>query len=124
MSRKFILISVAVTATIIVVIVAAYLMSYPRNWQGVDIALTQETGNSIVHALHRYQEQHKNYPDTLSELLPSYITMIENPKVGNKKWDYVREHNGFYLGVSGVNEEADPVLYITSSSNEWLMDTK
>ena len=110
--------------TILLVVCTATLLLSCTDWSKENIDTTIEKGNRLIEAVHQYQQNEGRFPAKLSQLKPSYISKIPLPDVGNRKWDYVLERKGFYLGVNGFSEESDPVLYRTNESNEWFMDTR
>ena len=61
-------------------------------WQP-DIADCQEIGNTIVIALEQYKNDHGQYPDQLSLLVPHYLSNIPDHLVGDKKWEYELSSN-------------------------------
>ena len=57
-------------------------------WSDSDVAETVKRGDEIVAALEKYKKDKNEYPKSLDELKPSYLSEIPDPTVGTKKWDY------------------------------------
>ena len=100
---------------------AVYLLG---GWDSDDVQQTLAAGNQIAESLERYREDNGMYPEALKSLVPNYLNGLPLPSVGNMKWDYVADKDGYYLGVNGKNRERDPVLYRTDNDGDWYMDTK
>jgi len=59
---------------------------------GFYVADCQKLGDTIVVALNQYKNDHGEYPDELSSLIPHYLPEIPDHFVGNKKWEYGRSY--------------------------------
>jgi hypothetical protein len=104
-----------------------YPMIYDHfNWTHGAIIETQNRGDKIAFALDKYYQHHDTYPSSLNELVPEYLLKLDNPTVGNYKWEYTEhiniESNSYTLMVYGRDRDLSPVLY--RDKNEWYMDTR
>lgn len=118
-TRKWSLYIVAIVFAFIVLAIAL-----EGSWSNESIDKTTTIGNGLSSDLDRYLMRYGAYPDQLIDLVPEFIAQIAPPEVGNGEWNYVKEVEGYYLGVNGNDVDTDPVLYRTHTSNEWYMDTK
>ncbi|MBU2878714.1 MULTISPECIES: hypothetical protein [Aliiglaciecola] len=110
--------------TLVIFLVTFIISSGCSDWKQENIDETINLGNKLSITLEKYRETEGSYPMKLTDLTPAYLKNIPEPMVGVKKWDYVKETDGFYLGVNGADEDLDPVLYRTNTSEEWFMDTR
>ncbi|HTX22942.1 MAG TPA: hypothetical protein VMD27_13920 [Candidatus Aquilonibacter sp.] len=76
-------------------------------------------------ALKRFQLQHGNYPENLSELTPEFLTTVPLDPVDGQPLRYHRNANGTYLlysiGENGVDDGGNPSLEkdVTDSNQYW-----
>jgi hypothetical protein len=52
--------------------------------------ISRERGDAIVAALKAHYQATGTYPAALSELVPTYLAVIEQPIVGDRQWQYER----------------------------------
>jgi len=88
-------------------------------------AETTARGDSIVASLERYKTDHARYPMALADLTPRYLSSIEVPLIGERKWTYTVDDHGeaFVLMVNGKND-SDLSCWYRSLDKAWSMDTK
>ena len=77
------------------------------------------TGNIIVRALKKYEQNEGTYPSNLQSLVPKYIERIPKPNWGVNYWDYTitKEGNGFALSVR-VSED-NYICHIYEDGSWW-----
>ena len=107
MMNKKLLISFAVVLCGIFSLVL--LMQYNKikqNKEQIKYLGTRVYGDEIVIALLEYKMDNGLYPDTLKQLVPTYVQKIKSPIWGETEWDYFSEENGkdFVLLVRGSGE--------------------
>ena len=70
-------------------------------------------GDQIIAALERYRADHGQYPESLSQLTPTYMPSIASPRHGARKWDYVtyRDRSDFALFYWGSRPHQDGYAY-------------
>ena len=96
---------------------------------------SKHRGAAIVQALERHRADKGSYPATLDALVPRYITAIEPPTWGLRRWRY-RPYSAADLahdaGVDGstlyfqlsvaANDRGYPVLYYDFSGRRWVLN--
>lgn len=92
--------------------------------------LTAEVTQNIVItaiALKRYQLNHGRYPETLSQLVPQFLTAVTKDPVDGQPLRYHLNPDGTYLlysiGLNNKDDGGNPSLDLSSSStyyNNWL----
>ena len=76
-------------------------------------------GDRIIAALERYKLDHGRYPESLSALVPLYISAIESPRYGKRQWEYRTYPEGaFGLFVAGSKIYHDDYMF-ASTRGEW-----
>lgn len=61
-------------------------------------AESRARGDRIVAAIRTYREQNGRYPGQLNDLVPDFLPEIEQPTVGDCRWNYRADRNhGFVL---------------------------
>jgi hypothetical protein len=77
-------------------------------------------GDKIVAALEKYKAQRGSYPDVLSQLEPTYISQITQPRYGARRWDYIHycKNDSFGLAMWGQRLTDDGYLY-SSDTKRW-----
>lgn len=71
--------------------------------------ISRERGDGIVLALKAHHQATDSYPTTLAELVPTYLTSVAPPTVGDKTWQYKRINRDefslrFWVGPSYQND--------------------
>ncbi len=95
------------------------------NWTKENIAESQRRGDVIVAAIEKFHADNKQYPPTLDQLLPKYLSKIDPPIAGNGKWIYTDNGGGgYFLGFGGDNRDGDPLSYRANTLNGWVIDTR
>ncbi|MDH5716292.1 MAG: hypothetical protein OEZ22_01490 [Spirochaetia bacterium] len=79
------------------------------------------TGYEIISAVKRYHKEKGEFPRSLDELMPEYISKIKNPQAGEKEWKYIKKNDSFYLGIMRKNL-SEPHCYYSLVLNEWLVE--
>jgi hypothetical protein len=72
-----------------------------------------QVGDQIVAAVEKYRADHGQYPETLSQLAPTYLPSVTPPRYGSRKWDYVtyRDRSDFALFYWGSRPYQDGYAY-------------
>ncbi len=82
-------------------------------------SLIKEYGVVIAQQLDQYRADHGKYPETLEQLMPTYLTELREPKIV-WGWLYVATSDSFTLGyVSYVDRMGYSVAVYTSESRNW-----
>jgi len=81
---------------------------------------TKKAGNVIKDALEDYANKYNNYPEKLDALVPEFMSSIENPVWGERKWHYQAGADNYELSVS-KNKNRYPILFTSSDAN-WYLD--
>ena len=68
------------------------------------IDVTTSIGNEIIVSLDKYKKDNGQYTESLSELLPSYLSEIHDPLWGDKEWSYETPSNDEFLLVVFKNK--------------------
>ena len=115
---------------ILILIILTELGCY-REWSNDEILYSQRIGNRIVKSLNNFYKDNGQFPRMLTELVPTYLSKIEKPKVG--VWKYSIEENGnfFYLAFESKSE-LEPICWYSPGSPpdrsgllaEWRIDTR
>ena len=80
----------------------------------------EKTGDQIIAALEKYKIEKGSYPDTLSQLVPTYVGRITSPRYGERRWDYIHycKDDSFALAMWGRRLTDDGYLY-SSERKKW-----
>ena len=80
----------------------------------------QRIGDQIIAALEKYKAERGLYPDTLTQLMPSYMRQITQPRYGERRWDYVHycKNDSFALYMWGRKAYQDGYWY-DSDKKAW-----
>ena len=80
---------------------------------------TEKNGNQVAEALEIFNYENGYYPNDLSELVPTYIDNINEPKVV-WGWLYVLEDDGYALGyVAYVDSLGYSISMLRPGMNDW-----
>jgi hypothetical protein len=81
-------------------------------------------GNTIVEALERYKLDKGEYPESLEQLVPDYMSKIPKHKVGTKRWKYTSGGTNFVLLFSpNAKYDYPNCSYVSDLGNgEWFTD--
>jgi hypothetical protein len=96
---------------------------------------TKRRGALLVEALHTYHHEQGGYPDSLADLRPRYIAVIDPPTWGLQRWSYrtymasrvapaaagAADTALFHLSVAG-REGGYPVLYYDVTAERWVLN--
>jgi len=74
-------------ATAALAVVVGWLR-WGESWSDRSIERTKRSGEAVIDALDRYQEDHDVYPKSLQELVPRYLGVIPRPAAGVREWRY------------------------------------
>lgn len=71
--------------------------------------ICRERGDAIVLALKAHHQATDSYPTTLAQLVPTYLTAVAPPTVGDQTWQYKRINRDefslrFWVGPSYQND--------------------
>jgi len=89
-----------------------------------DIAETEARGNEVIHALSKYKSDHSSYPTDLTDLVPTYLTLIRKPTLGAEEWEYTPSKDGRVFVLSTVDSSKwDANCFYTSDTGHWYVDT-
>lgn len=98
--------------------------SCSKTWNDSELKESWYRGDKIVKGLEKYRIDFGSYPNNLNDLVPKYISSIEQPTVGKKIWEYTKVNNTHYvLSFHGVKPN-DPSSWIITGQNKWSYDTK
>lgn len=80
-----------------------------------------EQGDRIVAALRDYKKLHGKLPESLDSLVPTYLSEIPPPVVGNRRWEYWggATDGTFELSVSDDNDRPAHMLSYRSTVGKW-----
>jgi hypothetical protein len=80
----------------------------------------ERIGDQIIAALEKYKTGRGSYPDVLSELEPTYIRQITQPRYGQRRWDYIHycKNDTFGLAVWGRKLTDNAYMY-NSERKKW-----
>jgi len=80
----------------------------------------ERTGDQIIAALEKYKAEQGFYPDTLNQLVPTYLGKITQPRYGEKRWDYIHycKNDSFGLAMWGQELSDDGFVY-SSERRKW-----
>jgi hypothetical protein len=73
---------------LLLLVLAFAALGCDRRWSGSGVKDTESRGIKIVAALKQYKSSKGKYPDSLSDLAPTFIPSIEQPLVGDRQWGY------------------------------------
>ena len=101
---------------------------------------SKRRGTEVVEALYAYRLQHDVYPDSLPQLVPQYVSSVEQPSWGLRRWTYraydadgqggdgaagkpqtSRGESLFQLSVA-ASESGYPVLYYDIVAERWVLN--
>ena len=85
---------------------------------------TRKLGNQIVTAMCKYRDQTGCFPQDLSQLAPDFISVVDQPTWGTRKWHYI-QHNCESFGLSAYkNTNRYPALHCDFEDGErsWWYD--
>lgn len=89
----------------------------------MNIAISTQRGDAIVHALNEYYDENGQFPISLTELVPMYIDDIPPPLAGNGRWEYsVNDTKQTFFLLFGLNKSMYPSRSFSSLSGMWLQD--
>jgi hypothetical protein len=95
----------------------------PYEGRGADYVTSLQRGDFIVECILAYHQDHGAYPETLSDLVPTYVTSIPRPVAGNDKWDYLRSADGSLFTLCfGENKDMYPCAWWDSAKGAWSFD--
>lgn len=78
----------------------------------------------LIDVLEEYRRKNGEYPNTLEQLVPSYIDHIPLPEWGTNIWEYNRaadKKRGYSLGVRKKDDDYVGFEY-DSPSQKWVYD--
>lgn len=82
-------------------------------------SLIRKNGEAIAGALNHYRSEHKTYPQSLLELVPIYLSDLNEPKT-TWGWLYTSNGDSFTLGyVSYVDKMGYTVCKYSAEAPEW-----
>ena len=84
-------------------------------------------GSDIIDALNKYYKSNECYPETLTQLVPSYLDKLLDPTWGEKEWLYEisnTDKNYFWLAVRRDSTNTPPLYYMRfpDGSGTWYYD--
>jgi hypothetical protein len=84
---------------------------------------TTKRGDVIIRALEQFRADSGNYPKSLSELQPKYITKLPQPVWGLETWQYEADESEFTLRVNESSDTGDGIhLWLRNRNNSgWKM---
>jgi hypothetical protein len=84
------------------------------------VAEDERIGDRIVSAVEMYKAETHTYPDSLSELVPRYMSNIQPPRYGKKEWKYIHypDKHAFALFMYGKKVFSDGYWY-DSDKGRW-----
>lgn len=90
-------------------------------WYPWKVRESKIRGNTLIGAIDAYKGDHGRYPDTLDDLVPQYISKIEEPTAGSKKWDYYSEYAGSTFTLAFEDDNANvPRWYYRRDLHRWV----
>jgi len=94
------------------------------SWSQSDIEESQRRGDAIIAALRAYRAKHGTYPQALQALVPGYLSQLEPPTVGERKWVYVVDRDGQGCGLEFRRgpDVHDPRYMRAAGKNAWDYD--
>lgn len=96
------------------------------NWNDSSrVAESKNRANRIIIAVENYAETHGDYPRSLSDLVPGFLTSVDAPVFGKGEWEYRVVDNGehFELSFEGTSPWT-PVYFWHSRDAKWYEDTR
>jgi hypothetical protein len=84
------------------------------------VAADERIGDGIIAALDKFKTEQGVYPDTLTQVVPTYIKEITSPHYGEKRWDYIHycKNDSFGLAMWGRKPTDDAYMY-NSERKKW-----
>src|ERR1035437_52633 len=91
--------------SVVLIAICLHTLSCTRA-RDVSVSETMARGNRIVASLERYKTDHTRYPMALRDMIPRYLSSIDPPLIGEKKWTYTLADRGeaFTLAARGEND--------------------
>jgi hypothetical protein len=115
----------SVVLALSIVFIAAGVLFIEKIWirhQNCALDKTKALGDELVTAIGEYHAEHGVYPHSLSDLVPDYISNVEQPVWGLRKWDYRLQANGKFLLSVSANKNNYPILFREGVDQGWYYD--
>ena len=93
MMKKEISTKLILAAGGVLVLLVAILVFKLRDqqWSASRLAESRAVGQPIIEAINQHKLARGKYPESLDELVPSFLPSIPPPTAGNKAWFYQRD---------------------------------
>jgi hypothetical protein len=102
-------------------LVAALNGTLNSKWYPWKVRASKTRGNALIAAIDAYKRDHNRYPDTLDDLVPRYVSKIEQPTAGGERWDYYSEYSGSTFTLAFEDDRASvPRWYYRPDLHRWV----
>lgn len=118
------IVTLALSTGLLVALSLVYFVLHERRGEKA-VDASYAAANRVIVALGAYRNEHDEFPASLSELCPRYLTAVPSPHDRFGAWSYEIYRSGKVFNLwFGGRTSAEPVYIYDSTSAEWSVDTK
>ena len=85
-----------------------------NNWSRKGISESKEKGEHLRRAIEKYHADKTKLPETLTDLIPEYLPVIQPPTAGSQVWRYHKNADGVHFELMFQAQTAFPMCVYDS----------
>ena len=111
----------AFLVTISILLIFAMLVYFSSRQYENSRRATIEIGDELVNALETYYNDKQKYPNSLDDLVPHYLDIVQEPKWGDSGWEYDGGPESLKVGYKTKHGGLYPQMVYTKQG--WVYDS-